>query len=343
MTLQLYHAADRNVLSRIPMKAITYSRYGSPDVLEIEDVDSPVPKDDEVLVNVRAAEASKADCELRSFKFGVKWFWLPLRLGVGVVKPRKRVLGNYFSGVVAAVGGKVTRLAIGDEVFGSAGFRRGAYAEYLSVPEHYPVIGKPANMTFEEAAAVPLGGLNAIHFTRLAEIEPGQRVLVNGAGGSIGAHIVQIAKAFGAEVTAVDGPYKEAMVRRVGADHFVDYTQERFAGRGEKYHAILDMVPGSSYGDCIASLVANGRYLKVNPRLSDLLHSVWTTKRTDKTVRVAFARETREELAALRTMIEEGKIVSIVDTVYPMSGAGEAHRRVDAEERAGAIVIAMKA
>jgi NADPH:quinone reductase-like Zn-dependent oxidoreductase len=321
------------------MKAITYRRYGPPDVLELADVDAPAPGDDEVLINVRAAEATKADCELRSFRFAVRWFWLPLRFAVGITKPRRQVLGNYFSGVVTAVGKHVTRLAVGDEVFGSAGFRRGAYAEYLIVPERYPVVTKPSTMSFEDAAAVPLGGLNAIHFMRLAEIKPGERVLVNGAGGSIGAHGVQIAKAFGAEVTAVDSPIKEAMLRRIGADRFIDYTKEHFAACGETYDVIFDMVAGSSYHACIASLKPKGRYLKANPRLSDMIRSVWTTRFTSKTVRVAFARETQEELSALKAMIENGKIVSIVDTVYSMDQAAEAHRRVETEQRAGAIVI----
>lgn len=323
------------------MKAIVYRRYGPPDVLEIGDVAPPVPRDDEVLVEVRAAEATKADCELRSFKFAVKWFWLPLRLGVGITKPRRQVLGNYFSGVVAAAGSKVTRLAVGDEVFGSLGFRRGAYAEYVTVPEGYPVVAKPTNMSFEEAAAVPLGGLNALHFMRLAAIEPGERVLVNGAGGSIGAHGVQIAKAFGAEVTAVDSPVKEPMLRRLGVDRFIDYTKERFTARGERYDVIFDMVAGSAYAECVASLVPGGRYLKANPRFSDLFRSVWTTRFTDKTVRVAFAHETQEELATLKAMIERGEIVSIVDQVYPMAEAPEAHRRVETEQRAGAIVLAI--
>ncbi len=323
------------------MKAITYSRYGPPDVLELEEIEPPVPGEDEVLIHVRAAEATKADCELRSFRFSVKWFWLPLRLAVGVTRPRRRILGDYFSGVVTAVGRRVTRLAVGDEVFGSAGFRRGAYGEYLTVPEKYPVVTKPSNMSFEDAAAVPLGGLNAIHFMRLAGIQPGERVLINGAGGSIGAHAVQIAKAFGAEVTAVDSSIKERMLRRIGADRFIDYTKEHFAARGETYDVVFDMVAGSSYGQCISSLKPRGRYLKGNPRLSDMLRSAWTTRFTDKTVRVAFARETQEALDALKQLIEEGRIVSIVDRAYPMNRAAEAHRRVETEQRAGAIVLAI--
>lgn len=323
------------------MKAITYSRYGPPDVLELEELKPPAPKPDEVLIRVRAAEATKADCELRSFRFPVKWFWLPLRLAVGVTRPRQRVLGSYFSGVVAALGARVTRLAVGDEVFGCAGLGRGAYGEYLALPERYPVVKKPANMSFAEAAAVPLGGLNALHFMRLAEIQAGERVLINGAGGSIGAHGVQIAKAFGAEVTAVDSAIKESLLRALGVDRFIDYRQEDFAAQGETYDVLFDMVAGSSYDACLRSLKPGGRYLKGNPRLSDMLRSAWTTRFTDKTVRVAFAPETQEALDALREMIEDGRIVSIVDRVLPMERAAEAHRLVETEQRAGAIVLTL--
>lgn len=323
------------------MKAITYSRYGPPEVLQLEEIEAPAPGDDEVLIRVRAAEATKADCELRSFRFAVQWFWLPLRLAAGITRPRRRVLGGYFSGVVEALGRRVTRLAVGDEVFGCAGFGQGAYAEFLTVPEHAPVIAKPSSMSFEEAAAVPLGGLNALHFMRLAQVAPGERVLVNGAGGSIGAHGVQIAKALGAEVTAVDSAIKEPLLRRLGVDHFVDYTREDFTTLGATYDVVFDMVARSSYAGCVSVLGPGGRYLKGNPRLSDMLRSVWTTRFADKTVRVAFAPETQEALGELRGMIEDGRIVSIVDRVYPMDRAVEAHRRVETEERAGAIVLAI--
>jgi len=323
------------------MKAITYSRYGPPDVLEVEEIPAPSLGDDEVLVEVRAAEATKADCELRSFRFPVKWFWLPLRLAFGLLRPRRRVLGGYFAGVVTAVGEKVNRLAVGDEVFGCTGLRLGAYGERLALPERYPVVKKPVNMSFEEAAAVPLGGLNALHFMGLAAIQPGERVLVNGAGGSIGAHGVQIAKALGAEVTAVDSPIKRELLLRLGADHFIDYRKEDFWARGEIYDVVFDMVAGSSYGACISSLKPGGRYLKGNPRLSDMLRAAWTTRFTDKTARFAFAPETQGALDALREMIEDGRIVSIVDEVLPMSQAAEAHRRVETEQRAGAIVLAI--
>jgi NADPH:quinone reductase-like Zn-dependent oxidoreductase len=324
------------------MKAITYSEYGPPSVLHIEEVEKPVPRDNEVLIRVRAVEATKADIEMRSFRFSVKWFWLPLRIAVGIRKPRRRILGGYFSGAIESFGKDVTRFASGDEVFGATGLRFGAYGEYVVLPADSTLISKPENMSFEDAAAVPLGGLNALHFLRRAEIRPGDKVLINGAGGSIGAHGIQIAKAMGAEVTAVDSAIKEGFVRRMGADHFVDYMKQDFTTTGRMYDVIFDMVAGSAYAACIGALRPGGRYLSGNPRLSVMLRSLLTTWFTDKTASFAFARESREELLTLKAMIEAEKIISIVDTVYPMEEVVEAHRRVETEQRRGAVVIAIR-
>ncbi len=164
------------------MKAVIYNKYGSAEVLKIKEIDKPIPQDDEILVRVHSVEVTKADCEMRSFKFAVKWFWLPLRLAFGVFRPRKRVLGGYFSGEVESVGKVVTKFSIGDKVFGSTQMRLGAYAEYLCVPERYTVVAKPNNISYDEAAAIPLGGLNALHFMRRACIQKEERVLINGAG-----------------------------------------------------------------------------------------------------------------------------------------------------------------
>lgn len=236
------------------MKAITYANYGPPDVLQLTSVEKPAPGDDEILIRVRAAEATKADCKLRSFKFSVKWFWLPLRIAVGMIRPRRRILGGYFAGEISSIGKNVTQFAVGQEVFGTAGLRMGAYGEYIALPSTFTIAAKPRNMTLTEAAAVPMGGLNALHFMRLAKIKTDEDVLINGAGGSIGAHAVQIAKDMGAEVTAVDKGMKEPMLRRLGADHFIDYTEEDFTRTGRAYDVIFDMVPRSSYGACIRAL-----------------------------------------------------------------------------------------
>jgi NADPH:quinone reductase-like Zn-dependent oxidoreductase len=183
---------------------------------------------------------------MRRFSFPVKWFWLPLRLAFGLVRPKRNILGGYFSGVVVAVGKDVSRFQPGDAVFGATKLRFGAHGEFLCLPEHYTLEKKPDNISFEQAAAVPLGGLNAIHFMRKARLQPGESILINGAGGSIGIFAVQIAKRMGAEVTAVDHGAKADMLRDIGADHVIDYTREDFTRLDQTYDAIFDMVVDSS-------------------------------------------------------------------------------------------------
>lgn len=315
---------------------MVYTRYGEPDVLRLTDVPAPVPGAREILIRVRAAEATKSDCELRGFRFAVKWFWLPLRIAVGIRRPRRHILGGYFAGEVVSVGERVTRFAAGDPVYGGSGLRLGGYGEYVVVPEDAAIAPKPRTMTFAEAAAVPLGGLNALHFMRRAGVEPGERVLINGAGGSIGAHAVQIARSMGAHVTAVDHAIKEEFVRGLGAGDFIDYTTVDVTTTGRRFDVVLDMVAGSPHGRLIGMLEPGGRYLNGNPRLSVLSRGL-----TDRSVIVTFAPESREDLADLTAMIEAGSVRPIVDRVYPMAETAEAHRRVETEQRIGAIVIAI--
>lgn len=322
------------------MKAIVYTQYGSPDVLQLAELEKPVPGDGDVLIRVRAVEVTKSDCEMRSFHFPVKWFWLPLRLGLGLTRPRRQVLGGYFAGEIEAAGKQVTKFRPGVAVFGAAKLRFGAYAEYLCLPADYTLVPKPANMSFVEAAAVPLGGLNALHFMRRASIKPGERVLINGAGASIGTFGVQIAKAMGAEVTAVDSAIKEPMLRRLGADHFIDYASEDFTSSGQTYDVIFNILAGRAYSACVNTLKPGGRYVMANPRLSDMLRGVLTSRFTDKRVIFAFAGEREEELLALKDMIEAGKIRSAVDKVYSFEQVAEAHRRVETEQRLGCVVLA---
>ncbi len=324
------------------MQAIVYTKYGAPDVLQIKDIEKPEPVDDEILVRIHAVEATKADCEIRRFNFAVKWFWLPMRIAMGVTKPKKRILGGYFAGVVEAVGKDVSKFKCGDQVIGTTKLLFGAYAEYACLPANYTVVPKPRNMSFEEAAALPLGGLNALHFMKKANIKNGEKVLINGAGGSIGTFAVQLAKQMGAEVTAVDSTIKEEMLRRIGADHFLDYTEEDFTKSGQTYDVIFNMVARSSYSNCVNSLNPKGRYLMGNPRLSDMIRSIVTSKLTNKTAIFAFAGEKENELLELKEMVETGKIKSILDKIYPLEQAAEAHHRVETEQRLGIVVISMK-
>ena len=321
------------------MKAIVYEQYGAPDVLHLAEVEAPTPKRDEILIRVRAAEVTKSDCEMRSFSFPVKWFWLPLRLAFGVFRPRRPILGGYFAGEVEAVGADVTAFSVGDEVYGSSQLRLGGYGEYLCVPESYTVVPKPTNMTFEQAAAVPLGGLNALHFLRLADVQKGDAVLINGAGGSIGTFGIQIAKSMGAEVTAVDAAHKEQTLLDLGADHFIDYAKADFANNIAAYDVVFNMVALRSFASCMAALKSGGRYVTANPKLSDMLRSSVAPKRLGKKAAFAFAGEKPSELRDLTAMIEAGDVAATVDKVFPMEEVVEAHRRVESEQRLGSIVL----
>ncbi len=323
------------------MKAIVYEKYGPPEVLHIADVEKPLPQANEILIRIKAAEATKADCEMRSFHFPVKWFWLPLRIAVGIRKPKNPILGGYYSGVVESAGKNVSRFKPGDSVFGAAKLKMRAYGEYLCLPDNYTMALKPSNMSFAEAAAVPLGGLNALHFLRKANIQKGESVLINGAGGSIGTFAVQIARAAGAIVTAVDSGIKEEMLRSIGADHFIDYAKVDFTESGQTYDVIFNMVARNDYSKSIKLLKPKGRYLTGNPKVSDMLRSILTSWLTNKSAIFAFAEESQEQLEALKDLIEAGKIESVVDKVYTMEQAAEAHRRVETEQRIGTVVILM--
>ena len=323
------------------MRAIVYFHYGPPEVLQLADVPRPVAKEDEILIRVHAVEATKADCEMRAFKFAVRWIWLPMRLALGIRRPRKPVLGGYFSGVVESVGARVTRFKPGDALFGSVGMRIGAYCDYICLPQSATLASKPDTLDFEQAAAVPLGALNALHFLRKANIQPGERVLINGAGGSIGTFAVQIARSMGAEVHAVDSPLKAGMLHALGVSRFFDYTKEDFTQNPQKYDVIFNMVARYPYGKAIAALKPGGRYLMGNPPLLSMLRAMLTPLFSDKNAYFAFAGETEEELLTLKRMIEAGQMTPVMDGVFPPEDAAEAHRRVENEERLGAVVIRM--
>ena len=224
------------------MRAITVSDYGSPDVLTISEREQPTMRSGDLLVKVQAVEVTKSDTELRSLNFSVKWFAIPLRFVLGLRRPKREILGMYFSGQVVKLSEGCSRFHVGDEIFGSSQLRLGAYGDYLTVPENYTLSLKPPHISFEEAAAVPLGGLNALHFMRLAKLSSGKLILINGGGGSIGLFAIQIAKAQGAHVTVVDAPHKEAVIRSVGADHFVDYTNQNFTDEPEKFDVFFGRI-----------------------------------------------------------------------------------------------------
>ena len=324
------------------MRAAIYTRFGGPEVLEIAEVDQPVPADHELLIEVRAAEVTKTDTEIRQFQFPVNWFRLAARFTFGWRRPKRPILGGYFAGVVVDTGKDVSRFAPGDAVFGCTQLRLGANGEYLCLPENYTLSRKPDNISFEQAAAVPLGGLNALHFMNAAELQPGERLLINGAGGSIGSFALLIAKRRGVEITAVDRGDKAELLRALGADHVIDYTAEDFTRSVQSWDVIFDMVAAKNYPGCIRRLRPGGRYLIGNPRLSDMLRSVLTTRLSDKAVIFRFARETQQELDELARMLEAGEISPVIDRVYPLAEIADAHRRVQTEARLGIVVVRVK-
>jgi NADPH:quinone reductase-like Zn-dependent oxidoreductase len=320
------------------MKAIICTQYGPPQkVLKLKEVEKPVPKDSEVLIKVFATTVSKGDCELRSLKLPTS-LQLLARIGFGFRGPRRKILGQELSGEVESIGKEVKEFKRGDQIFAYTGFHLGAYAEYDCLPEKGLLALKPSNMTYEEAAAVPLGGLHALHFLRKANIQNGQLVLIIGAGGSIGTFGVQFAKSLGAEVTAVDSAGKLDMLSSLGADYVVDYTREDFTQNGKKYDVIFDVVGKSSFAGCIRSLNENGFYLLGNPGLSDRMRGWWTSRRSDKKV-ISELSYKREDMTALKELIEKAKIKSVIDRRYPLEKIPEAHAYVDTGQKLGNVVI----
>src|SRR2546428_9118707 len=320
------------------MKAIVCTKYGPPEVLQLKEVEKAIPKDNEVLIRVHAATVTKGDCELRSLKLPTLWK-LFIRIGFGFRTPRRKILGQELSGEIESVGSAVTRFKKGDQVFANTGLHLGAYAEYDCLPEKGLIATKPANMSYEEATAVPVGGLHALQYLRKANIQQGQRVLINGAGGSIGTVAVQLAKYYGAEVTGVDSTRKLDMLRSIGADHAIDYKREDFTKNGKKYDVIFDTVGKSSYSPSLRSLKENGFYLLGNPGLWQMIRAPWTSRRGGRRVIGRTDPYKVEDLVVLKELIEDGMIRSGIDRRYTLEQTAEAHMYVDTGQKAGNVVI----
>jgi NADPH:quinone reductase-like Zn-dependent oxidoreductase len=321
------------------MKAVVYKKYGPASVLHEDTLATPTPKPLEVRIKVMACEATKADCEMRSFNFPVKWFALPLRLVLGVFKPRNPILGAYVAGVVDAVGDKVTKFKVGDKLYGSTGFKFGGYAEYVCLSEKQTLSRIPENASFADAAAMPLGGLNALHFMNLANLKPGESILINGAAGSIGAFAVQIAKHRGAVVTAVDAGHKVELLKKLGADDVVNYQQQPLNELSEHYDVVFNMIAGMPFEQLTTLLKPAGRLLLGNPRVKDMFKSRKLNKAGQQQALYAFANETIDELKTLTELFEAGHIFSAIDSVLKPSKASEAHEKVEQETRVGAIIL----
>jgi len=327
------------VSPRMKMKAIVCTKYGPPDVLQLKEVEKPTPKENEVLIKVYAASVLAGDCDIRRFKFPA-WMWLLARIGFGIRGPRRKILGQELAGEIESVGNAVTRFKERDQVFANTGLRLGAYAEYDCLPEKGIMALKPTNITYEEAAAVPIG-IHALHFLREANIHGGEKVLINGAGGSIGTIAVQLAKSYGAEVTGVDSTGKLDMLRSIGADQVIDYTKEDFTKNGETYDVIFDVIGKSSISHSMRSLKQNGRYLLGNPGLSQMVRGRLSSKSGGKKV-VSQMSYRAEDLIFLKEFIEAGKVRSVIDRRYPLEQIAEAHTYVDTGQKTGNVVITVE-
>ena len=322
------------------MRAVVYDRYGPPEVLRLEDVPQPVPKEDEVLIKIHATTVTRSDCGIRGANASSGLFVSFLsRLYSGVRRPKRRILGAELAGEVAAVGAAVSEFAVGDRVFGTSAGGFGAHAEFICMRESAALAHKPAAMTFEEAAAVCDGAMLALGCLRQADLGKGRRILVYGASGSIGTAGVQLAKYFGADVTAVCGTKNAELVRSLGADEVIDYTQEDFTKNGERYDVIFDAVGKLSFGRCRNSLKPGGMYLPTDG-LWNLILVPLTSLVGDKKVRFAIPpRFTKKDVLFLKELIEAGKYRAVIDRSYPLEDIVEATRYVETERKTGNVVL----
>jgi NADPH:quinone reductase-like Zn-dependent oxidoreductase len=322
------------------MKAIVCSRYGPPDALALHEVALPTPRANEVRVKIHATTVTTGDCEIRKFKIPAL-FWLPLRIILGVAKPRRGIFGQEYAGEVDAVGTLITKYKKGNAVFGPTTIQLGAHAEYICLPEVYLTPFNVALMSYEEAATIPTGGINGLHFVRKAKIRPGETVLINGAGGSIGTYALQFAKSAGAIVTCVDAGIKLNMLRELGADQVIDYTKEDFTEGRKIYDVIIDIVGNSAFSKCIKLLKAHGRYVLGNPSPMGMLRGLWTSVTSDKEVISQLAAYTDESREYVRDSIATGRIKVVIDKRYSLEAVPEAHRYVEAGLKAGNVAISV--
>jgi len=317
------------------MKAIIYSKYGSPDVLQLKEVAKPVPKDNEVLIKIYATSVTSGDCRMRKADpFAVRFI-------NGFTRPAKiTILGNELAGEIEEVGKDVKLFRTGDQVFGQTGLSLGANAEYICLPEDGTLTIKPANITFEEAATIPFGGSTALHFLRKGNIRSGQKVLIYGASGSLGTAAIQLARYFGVEVTGVCSTANLELVKSLGADNVIDYTKVDFSNSNNSYDIIFDTTGKSPFSGCLKSLKQKGIYLRaVHMTVPSIVRGLWTSMTSSKKVIGGVATERKENLDFLKELIEAGKLKPVIDRSYSFDQIAEAHRYVDKGHKKGNVTI----
>jgi NADPH:quinone reductase-like Zn-dependent oxidoreductase len=321
------------------MKAAVYTRYGAPDVVSIQEIAKPVPKPDEVLIRIRATTVSSGDWRMRSLVLP-PGFVLLARPALGLFGPRKPVLGSELAGDVEAVGANVRAYKPGDAVIAFPGIGVGCHAEYRTMRETGAIAHKPANLSYEEAAALSFGGMTALDFlVNKGNIRPGDKVLIVGASGAVGTAAVQIARHFGADVTGVCSAANRALVMSLGASRAIDYAREDFTRNGETYDIILDAAGTTTFARCKASLRDNGRLLLVLSSLPALLQAPWIRLTSDKRIVAGPAAENPADIVTLAELAKQGAFKPVIDRTYPLERIVEAHAYVDTGRKKGSVVI----
>jgi len=322
-----------------PMKAIICTKYGPPEVLQITEVEKPKIKDDEVLIKIHATTVTAGDVKLRSSDFPYM-YWLPSRLMFGLTKPKNKIPGCELAGEIVTIGKNVKNFKSGDQVFGYSGFTFGANAEYISLHEEGVLAKKPINMSFEQAAAVPVGALTALHFLRKSIIQNGQKVLIYGASGSVGTYAIQLAKYFSTEVTALCSTSNLELVRALGANEVIDYTNEDIYKSKKTYDIIFDTVGKSSFSNCKKLLNKDGVYLlSAVWKLSVYFQAIWSNLISNKKAILGIANMNKEDLNYIKALIEADKLKAVIDRQYPLDQIVEAHRYVEKGHKKGNVVI----
>lgn len=318
------------------MKAVVYSEYGPSTVLRMKQVPKPVPRDNEILLSIRATAVNSGDLRLRKADpFAVRLFF-------GLIRPKIQILGSVFSGEVESVGKKVTRFKAGDEVFGHTDIRFGSYAEYICIPEDGSLAMKPVNISHNEAASIPFGAVTALHFIKKANLKPNQKVVIVGASGAVGSAAVQLAKAYGAIVTGICSSANMGWVKSIGADRVIDYTKADFKQNGETYDLIFDTVNAISVSQSLHSITQNGILISSAAGMREVLQGLWISLTSKRRVITGVIRHSGSDIVLLKGLIETGKLKAVIDRTYPLEQIAEAHAYVETGHKRGNISISIK-